>query len=74
MALPVLVGLGYGLGQLVTSLGFRLLRRWRSELASVLSTFVAGPVRLLVTVLFLFLARRPLQLSLTVSRVLDALE
>ena len=74
LALPILVGLGYGLGLLVTTLGFRLLRRWRSELASVLSTFVAGPVRLLILVLFLSLARRPLQLSLTVSRLLDALE
>ena len=47
---------------------------WRSEPASVLSTFVAGPVQLLIIVLFLALARRPLQLSLTVSRVLDVLE
>jgi MscS family membrane protein len=44
VALPILVGMGYSLGLLVTSLGFRLLRRWRSELASVLSRFVAGPV------------------------------
>ena len=74
LALPILVGLGYGLGLLVTTLGFRLLRRWRSETASVLGTFVAGPVQLLIIVLFLSLARRPLQLSLTVSRMLDALE
>jgi MscS family membrane protein len=74
LALPILIGLGYGLGLLITSLGFRLLRRWRSEPASVLGTFVAGPVRLLIIVLFLSLARRPLQLSLTVSHVLDALE
>ena len=45
-----------------------------SETASVLSRFVAGPVQLLILVLFLSLARRPLQLSLTVSRMLDALE
>jgi len=74
VALPIIVGVGYGLGLLITSLGFRLLRRWRSELASVLSTFVAGPVRLLILVLFLSLARRPLQASLTVSRMLTALE
>jgi MscS family membrane protein len=71
---PLIVGVGYGLGLLVTTLGLRLLRRWRSELASVLNTFVVGPVRLLILVLFLSLARQPLQLSLTVSRVLDALE
>ncbi len=74
LALPILVGLGYGLGRLLTTLGFRLLRRWRSETASVLSTFVARPVQLLTVVLFLSLARRPLELSLTVSRVLDVLE
>jgi MscS family membrane protein len=68
------IGLGYGLGLLLTTLGLRLLRRWRSETASVLSTFVARPVQLLTVVLFLSLARRPLELSLTVSRVLDALE
>ena len=74
LALPILVGLGYGLGRLITTLGFRLLRRWRSEPASVLGTFVTGPVRLLIIVLFLSLARRPLQLSVTVSRALDVLE
>jgi MscS family membrane protein len=74
LALPILVGLGYGLGLLATTLGFRLLRRWRREPASVLHTFVAGPVRLLIIVLFLSIARRPLQLSLTMSRMLDALE
>jgi MscS family membrane protein len=74
LALPILVGLGYGLGLLITILGFRLLRRWRSEPASVLSRFVAGPVQLLTVVLFLSLARRPLQFSVTMSRVLDALE
>src|SRR4029453_1805219 len=31
LALPIFVGLGYGLGLLVTILGFRLLRQWRSE-------------------------------------------
>jgi MscS family membrane protein len=74
LALPIFVGLGYGLGLLVTILGFRLLRRWQRESASVLRTFVAGPVRLLTIVLFLSLARRPLQLSVTVSRSLDVLE
>jgi MscS family membrane protein len=74
VALPILVGVGYSLGLLITSLGFRLLRRRRSELASVLSTFVAGPVRLLILVLFLSLARQPVQLSSTMSRALDALE
>jgi MscS family membrane protein len=74
VALPILLGVGYGLGLLLTSLGFRLLRRWRSELASVLSTFVAGPVRLLILVLFLSLARQLLQVSVTVSRLLTALE
>jgi MscS family membrane protein len=74
VALPILIGVGYGLGLLLTSLGFRLLRRWRSELASVLSTFVAGPVRLLILVLFLALARQPLRVSVTVSRLFTALE
>ena len=74
VALPILIGVGYGLGFLVTSLGFRLLRRWRNELASVLSTFVAGPVRLLILVLFLSFAQQPLKASLTVSRLLTALE
>jgi MscS family membrane protein len=74
LALPILVGVGYGLGLLVTTLGFPLLRRWRSEPASVLSSFVAGPVRLLISVLFLSLARQPLQLSFTVSRMLTVLE
>jgi MscS family membrane protein len=74
VALPLLVGVGYGLGLMVTSLGLRLRRRRQSELASSLSTFVAGPVRLLILVLFLSLARRPLQPSVTVSRLLTALE
>jgi MscS family membrane protein len=74
LALLILITLGYGLGLLVTTLGFRLLRRWQSEAASVLKRFVAGPVQLLTIVLVLALARRPLQLSLTVSRVLDVLE
>jgi MscS family membrane protein len=74
LALPILVGLGYGLGTLITTLGFHLVRRWRREHASVLRTFVAGPVQLLTVVLFISLARQPLQLSLTISRVLDALE
>ena len=74
LALPILIALGYGLGLLVTTLGFRLLRRWRRETASVLGKFVAGPVQMLIIVLFLALTRRPLQLSLTVSRMLDALE
>ena len=74
LVLPILIGLGYALGMLVTNLGLRLLRRWHSELAPVLYRFVARPVRLLILVLFLSLARRPLQLSLTVDRVLTALE
>jgi MscS family membrane protein len=74
LALPILVGIGYGLGLLVTTVGLRLLRRWRSEPASVLGAFVTGPVRLLILVLFLSLARRPLQLSVTMSRALDAIE
>jgi MscS family membrane protein len=74
LALLILIALGYGLGLLVTTLGFRLLRRWQSEAASVLNRFVAGPVQLLTIVLVLALARRPLQFSLTLSRVLDVLE
>jgi MscS family membrane protein len=74
LALPILIGLGYGLGQLLTTLGFRLLRRWQREAALVLNRFVAGPVQLLTIVVFLALARRPLELSLTVSHILDALE
>ena len=74
LALPIFVGLGYGLGLLVTSLGLWLLRRWRRELASVLSTFVVGPVRLLILVLFLFIGHRQFQPSLIVSRLLDSLE
>jgi MscS family membrane protein len=74
VALPILVGVGYGLGLLLTTVGFRLLRRWRSELVPVLRTFMSGPVQLLTVVLFLSLARRPLQPSLTMSRLLDALE
>jgi len=64
---------GYGLG-LLSPAWVRLLRRWRRELASVLSTFVAGPVQLLILVLFLSFARQPLRPSLTVSRLLSALE
>ena len=74
LALPILVGVGYGLGLLVTSLGLRLLRRRQRELASVLSTFVVGPVRLLILVLFLFLAHQLFQPSLIVGRLLTALE
>jgi hypothetical protein len=74
VALRIFIGVGYGLGRLITSLGFPPLRRWWSELASVLSTFVVGPVRLLILVLFLSLARQPLQAFLTVSRILDVLE
>jgi MscS family membrane protein len=74
LALPIFVGMGYGLGLLVTSLVLWQLRRWRSELASVLSTFVVGPVRLLILVLFLFLAHQQFQPSLIVSRLLDSLE
>jgi MscS family membrane protein len=74
LALLILIALGYGLGVLITTVGFRLLRRWQSEAASVLNRFVAGPVQLLTIVLVLALVRRPLQLSLTVSRMLDALE
>jgi MscS family membrane protein len=74
LALPILVGLGYALGHLVTSLGLSLLRRRHSELASLLNRFVVRPVRLLVLVLFLSLARRPLEFSLTADRILTALE
>jgi MscS family membrane protein len=74
LVLPILIRLGYALGMLVTNLGLRLLRRWHSELAPVLYRFVVRPVRLLILVLFLSLARRPLQLSLTVDRMLTALE
>ena len=31
LALPLLIALGYGLGLLVTTLGFRLLQRWRRD-------------------------------------------
>src|SRR5262245_28096776 len=74
LALVLLVGMGYALGQLATALGLRLLRRQQRELSTVLSTFVARPVRLLILVLFLALSRRPLQFSVTVSRLLDVLE
>jgi MscS family membrane protein len=74
LVLPILIALGYGVGLLVTTLGFRWLRRWWSEAALVLNRFVAGPVQLLTIVLVLALARRPLPLSLTVSHMLDALE
>jgi MscS family membrane protein len=74
LALPLLIAVGYGLGLLVTTLGFRLLQRWRRDTALVLNRFVAGPVQLLTIVLVLALARRPLQLSLKVSHMLDALE
>ncbi len=40
----------------------------------MLSTFVVGPVRLLILVLFLFIAHRQFQPSLIVSRLLDSLE
>ena len=73
LAFPLLAGLGYGLGLLGTTLGFRLLRSWWSELASVLSTFVTGPVRLLICVLFFSLADG-VPFSVTASRVLDTLE
>jgi MscS family membrane protein len=74
LALPIIVGVGYGLGLLVTSLGLHLLRRRQRELASVLSTFVVGPVRLLTIVLFLSLAHALMRPSLTMSRLLTALE
>ena len=74
LALVLLVGMGYALGQLATTLGLRLLRRRQRELSAVLSTFVARPVRLLILVLFLALSRRLLQFSVTVSRLLDVLE
>jgi MscS family membrane protein len=74
LALVLLVGMGYALGQLATTLGLRLLRRRQRELSAVLSTFVARPLRLLILVLFLALSRRPLQFSVTVSRLLDVLE
>jgi MscS family membrane protein len=74
LALPILVGLGYALGVLVTSLALGPLRRRHSELAPVLNRFVVGPARLLVIVLFLSLSRRPLEFSLTADRILTALE
>jgi MscS family membrane protein len=74
VALPILIGVGYGLGLLITTLGLRLLRRRRSELASVLSSFVVGPVQLLVIVLFLAVAHRFLQPSVIMDRILMAVE
>ncbi|HEY7317889.1 MAG TPA: mechanosensitive ion channel family protein [Candidatus Binatia bacterium] len=74
LSLPILIGLGYALGVLVTSLGLRMLRRRHSELAPVLNRFVVEPVRLLVLVLFLSLGRRPLEFSLTADRILSTLE
>jgi MscS family membrane protein len=74
LVLPVIVGLGYALGLLVTGIGLRLLRRRRNELVSALSHFVVGPVRLVIIVLVLATARRPLLLSVTVDRVLTILE
>ena len=74
LALVLLLGMGYALGRLATTLGLRLLRRRQRELTAVLSTFVARPVRLLIFVLFLALSRRLLQFSVTVSRLLDVLE
>ena len=73
LVLPILVGLGYTLGMLVTSLGLRLLRRRHSELAPVLNRLVE-PVRVLILVLFLSLSRRPFEFSLTADRILTALE
>ena len=70
LGLPILLGLGYALGVLVTSLWLRLLRRRHSELTRVLNRFVVGPVRLLVLVLFLSFARRPSEFSLTADRIL----
>ena len=74
LALLILIGLGYALGVLVTSLALRLLRRRHSELAPVLNRLVVEPVRVLILVLFLSLARRPLEFSLTADRILTALE
>ncbi len=50
------------------------LRQWLALPMSVLSTFVVGPVRLLILVLFLFLAHQLFQPSLIVGRLLTALE
>jgi MscS family membrane protein len=74
VALPVIVGLGYGLAVLLTSLALRLVRRRRNELASTLGRFTVGPVRLVLIVLFVAVARRPLLLSVTVDRVVAVLE
>jgi MscS family membrane protein len=74
LALLILISLGYGLGVLFTTLALRLLWRRHRELVSVLNRLVVQPVRLLILVLFLSIGRRPLQLSLTVDRILTALE
>ena len=65
LGLPILLGLGYALGVLVTSLWLRLLRRRHSELPRAVNRFVVGPVRLLVLLRFFSLARRSLSFSLT---------
>jgi MscS family membrane protein len=74
LAFPIIIGLGYGLGLLLTNLGVWILGSRQRELASVLHEFLVGPVRLLILVFFLFLAGRYVQPSLTVSRLLTALE
>jgi MscS family membrane protein len=74
LALLILISLGYGLGVLFTTLALRLLWRRHRELVSVLNRLVVQPVRLLILVLFLTFGRRPLQLSLTVDRILTVLE
>jgi MscS family membrane protein len=74
LALLILIGLGYALGVLVTTLALRLLWRRHRELVPVLNRLVLQPVRLLILVLFLSFGRRPLEFSLTADRILSALE
>ena len=74
VTLPILIGFGYALGMLVTTLGLRVLRRRESDLASGLNTFMAGPVKLLTIVLFLSIARRQLRFSLIAGQMLNSLE
>src|SRR5262249_42955319 len=69
VGLPLIVSVGYGLGLLITSLGFWLLRRRQHELAPVLSTFMTGPLRLLIMVLFLAIAHRLMQPSVIMHRI-----
>ena len=74
LALPILGGVAYTLGLLITRLGFWLLRRRQRELTPVLSAFMAGPLHLLVMVLLFALARPLMQASVTMSRLLTTLE